>query len=269
MTSGEPPDQPPEPPPPDQPPASSPSPPEPPPAEQAPPPPPPSPPTDPNALPPMAPKSGMSGCAKAAIIGGVILLVLVVAAGAFFFWGVSRFVDSVEDVASPDSCELISDEDASHAVEAEVTVESGRSIFGSVLGIIRDTRLLASAPNCFVSSEDGSYAAWISVYDGSDAAEVFAGAADIADGEVVSSTSIAGGSIQVETSPFRGPDVPGLGDEAFCTELGVVISGGVLAREGNRVVYVSMMPSGDSQDPFGGDTCARAVPLARALLARS
>jgi hypothetical protein len=210
----------------------------------------------------------MSGCAKAALIGGVILLVLVVAAGAFFMWGVRRFLGEVEDVAAPNSCELIGDDEASDLLGVTVTVESGDSVIGNILGIIRDTRLLADAPSCFISSEDGSTQAWVSVHDGGDAVAVFANASDIADGQVVSSTSIAGGSIQVETSPFRGPDVPDLGDEAFCTEMGMVVSGGVLAREGDRVVYVSMMPSADGGDPLGGDLCDRAVLIARALLSR-
>ena len=72
----------------------------------------------------MAPTSGMSGCAKAALIGGVILVVLILAGAAFFFWGVRRFIGQVEEVAAPDSCEFISDEEAGDVMGVTVTVES-------------------------------------------------------------------------------------------------------------------------------------------------
>lgn len=211
----------------------------------------------------------MSGCAKAAIVGGIVVFVVVLAVLAVVFFGITRFVDNIDDeLSTSDSCDFITDVDASDALGVEVSVESGDSALGTILGIIRDTRLLADEPFCFISSDDSSTQAWVSVYVGSDAEEVFANAEDVADGQVVSSSSDASGSITVESDPFRGEDVPGLGDEAFCTDAGFSIFGGVLARSGNRVVYVSVLPLAENEgsDVLDGSLCERAVPLARAVL---
>jgi hypothetical protein len=211
----------------------------------------------------------MSGCAKAAIIGGIVILLVIVAVGAMSVFGLRRFVGNIgDDLATSNSCEFITDSAASDALGVDVTVESGDSALGAILGMVRDTRLLADQPSCFISSEDSSTQAWVSFYEGSDAQVVFANAEDIADGQVVSSTSDASGSISVETDPFRGGDVPGLGDEAFCTEAGSTIYGGVFARSGSRVVYVSVLLMSDAQgsDIFNGSLCERAIPIARMVL---
>jgi hypothetical protein len=210
----------------------------------------------------------MSGCAKAAIIGGIVVVVGVIVVLALVFFRVKGFVENVDSsLESPDSCPFITDQEASDALGVAVTAESGESALGSILGLIRDTRLLPDEPFCFVSSEDSSTQVWVSVYEGGDADSVFANAADVADGEVVSSSSDASGSISVETDPFRGEDVPGLGDEAFCVDAGPTASGGVLARSGSRVVYVSALPLMDEQGATDlGSLCDRAVSIARAVL---
>jgi hypothetical protein len=211
----------------------------------------------------------MSGCAKAAIIGGIVVVVGVVVVLAVLFFGVRSFVENIDDeLSTSDSCDFVTDAEASDALGVSVSVESGDSALGSILGIIRDTRLLADEPSCFISSDDSSTQAWVSLYVGSDAEEVFANAEDVADGQVVSSSSDASGSITVESDPFRGEDVAGLGDEAFCTDAGFTIFGGVLARSGNQVVYVSVLPLEENQgsDVLDGSLCERAVPLARAVL---
>lgn len=211
----------------------------------------------------------MSGCAKAAIIGGIVVVLGVIAVLAVVFFGLRGFVNNIDnELSASDSCEFITDAAASDALGVNVTVESGDSALGSILGLIRDNRLLPDEPSCFISSDDSATQAWVSVYEGGAATEVFANAEDIADGQVVSSSSDASGSISVESDPFRGEDVAGLGDEAFCTDAGFSIFGGVLARSGNRVVYVSVLPLADNQgsDVLDGSLCERAVPLARAVL---
>jgi hypothetical protein len=110
---------------------------------------------------------------------------------------------------------------------------------------------------------------WISVHDGGDAAEVFAQSRQAAQGEVVSETSTDdGGSLVVSTEPFMGPEVSDLGDEAFCVDAGLPPFGGVLARNGNRVVFVSLLAGteGDGSEVLGDALCQRAQPLARFLL---
>jgi len=234
-------------------------------------------PTDP-ALPasvtqsPSVPKQGMSGCLKAGLIIGGILLVLAIVAVAFVVNRVSTFVEDVGGadgvIGAEEGCSFVSDSDASEVLGTSVTGQSGDSLVGAILGLIRDTRLMPDAPSCFISNEESDIQVWISVHEGSDAAQVFAQSREIASGQVVSQTSTEDGSLVVETSPFIGSDVGDLGDEAFCVQAGAIPYGGVLARRGDRVVFVSMLAGtgGDGSDVLGDTMCERAQPLARLLL---
>jgi hypothetical protein len=210
----------------------------------------------------------MSGCAKAAIIVGAIIVVGIVVLVALFIFGLNRFADEVEGAFEDEPCPYLSNQEASDAVGADVDAVSGDSALGRILGLIRDTRLLADAPACFISDSDSNIQIWVSVYDGSDAAEVFATGAEIAGGQVVSSTETDSGTITVESEPFRGEDVAGLGDEAFCVDVGAVVSGGVFARSDDRVVFVSSLAlvEDESADLFDGSLCERAASVARVLL---
>jgi hypothetical protein len=210
----------------------------------------------------------MSGCAKAAIIGGVIVVVLgaLVAVAVFVFF--NRVADNVEGSFEDSPCEYISNQDASDAVGVDVEAISGDSAVAAILGLIRDTRLLEGAPFCFISGDDSEIQVWVSVYDGSDAADVFAAGAEVAGGQVVSETSTDSGSLTVETGAFRGDDVPDLGNEAFCVDIGMTASGGVFARSDDRVVFVSALAFGEDpgSEVFTNASCERAIPIARALL---
>ncbi|HEY7563335.1 MAG TPA: hypothetical protein VIA81_00245 [Acidimicrobiia bacterium] len=215
----------------------------------------------------------MSGCLKAALIGGGIILVLgIIAVVVFVNWVGNRIEESGlgEAIANPEApCSYISDAEASDVVGSEVTAQSGDSLMGIFLGMIRDTRLLPNAPSCFIGDDDGSVQIWISVHDGADAADVFAQSREVAQGQVVSeSTTDEGGSLVVSTEPFMGRELSDLGDEAFCVDAGLPPFGGVLARRGDRVVFVSMLAGteGDQSDVVGDALCQRAQPLARFLL---
>ena len=212
--------------------------------------------------------TGMSGCAKAAIIGGAIVVALGALAAIAIFLFVRNFADDVEESFSEESCPFLTNEEASAAVGEEVEAASGDSLIGELLGVIQDTRLLSDSPSCFISGDDSAVQVWISVYDGSDAAEVFASWADVADGEVVSQTTTQSGTLTVETDAFRGEDVPGLGEEAFCVDVGFTASGGVFARSDDRVVYVTVLALEENQgaEVLDNSTCERAIPIATALL---
>jgi hypothetical protein len=214
------------------------------------------------------PKTGMSGCAKAAVIGGAIILVLVIGIVAVVVFGFMRFADDVEGSFGESPCEFIGSDEASDLIGTEVEATSGDSALGAILGLIRDTRLLADSPSCFISDADSTIQIWIAVHDGGDAAAVFAEGAAVADGQVVSEQTTDSGSVTVETEAFRGEDVPGLGEEAFCVELGAVVSGGVFARSDDRVVYVSALAIAENEgaEVFDDSLCQRAIPIAEALL---
>ncbi|MGH8870558.1 MAG: hypothetical protein ACRDWS_01095 [Acidimicrobiia bacterium] len=212
--------------------------------------------------------AGMSGCAKAAIIGGAIILVVGIALVALVIFGLTRFAGDVEEAFEEEPCQFISSEEASEVIGARVEATSGDSALGAVLGLVRDTRLLGDAPSCFISSEEATIQIWVSVHDGSDAAQVFAAGTEVAEGQVVTEETTDSGSITVESDAFRGEDVPGLGEEAFCTEVGAVVSGGVFARSDDRVVYVSALAMAENggAEGFDGSFCERAIPIAEALL---
>jgi len=129
--------------------------------------------------------TGMSGCAKAAVIGGVIIVVLGLGLVAIVTIGVMRFGDNIEESFSEEPCQFLTNAEASAALGSDVEATSGESGFAEILGFIQDTRLLSDAPSCFISGEDSAVQVWISVYDGGDAADVFDSWAAVADGEVV------------------------------------------------------------------------------------
>jgi hypothetical protein len=211
--------------------------------------------------------TGMSGCAKAAIIGVVLIVVIGIGLAVLFLVVLNRVADDVEASFTEEPCQFITSAEASEAIGAEVEATSGDSALGAVLGLVRDTRLLEGAPSCFISEDDGPIQIWLAVYDGGDAAEVFATGAEVAEGQVVTQETTESGTLTVETDAFRGEDVPGLGEEAFCTELGAVVSGGVFARAGERVVYVSALPViEDEGEGALGDPCQMVIPVAEALL---
>ena len=213
-------------------------------------------------------KSGMSGCAKAAIYVGVVVVVFGVVAVIAIFFLVRKAFDNVEESFVEAPCEYLSNEQASEALGTDVEAFSNDGMIGEILGVLQDTRLLSDSPSCFISDDHSAIQIWISVYDGSDAADVFASWAGVADGQVVSQSSDESGSLTVETDAFRGDDVPGLGEEAFCVDVGFTASGGVFARSDDRVVYVTVLALEENEgaEVFDGSTCERAEPVAEALL---
>ncbi len=221
------------------------------------------------ATPGEPPRQGMSGCAKAAIIGALVIFLIGGVIMAILFFGLVRFVNDASEAFEEAPCPFLTDAAASQALGVEVTAISGTSGLATMLGILRDGRLIGDAPYCFVSDEGSEVQVWVSAYEGADAAEVFAAGADVADGQVVSQETSDDGTLTVGTDAFRGEDVPGLGDEAFCVEVGPTVSGGVFARSGNRVVFVTALTLAENEgvDVFDGSLCARATPLAEALLA--
>lgn len=222
--------------------------------------------------PPIPPKQGMSGCLKAVLIGVGVLLVLGIVVVVFVINRVNTFLDEsgIGDGldSAAESCPFISDTEASDVLGTSVTAQSGDSLIGAILGMIRDTRLLPDAPACFISTEDSSLQVWVSIHNGSDASRVFALSREVASGQVVSQTSTEDASLVVESSPFIGSEVSDLGDEAFCVQAGALPYGGVLARRADRVVFVSLLAGtgGDGGEILGDAMCEEAQPLARRLL---
>ena len=83
-----------------------------------------------------------------------------------------------------------------------------------------DSRILPDADDCWIIAEPSLFGR-IAVAESLDAAGTFQQIR--ADG----------------AGDYVGPDVPGFGDEAFCTGVGATAGSGILVRAGNRLVFVS------------------------------
>ncbi|MBI4940895.1 MAG: hypothetical protein HY830_09115 [Actinobacteria bacterium] len=227
----------------------------------------------PHAAGPVPPSSGMSGCAKVALVAGGVLLVLGVVVVVAVVLGVRWLGNQASDFVEPGSCEITSDAVVSEALGTPITLEKGTGLGGLVSGII-DDRVLSDAPSCWgsASGEDsGALLVRVAVVRGGDAAARFQAEVKQAKGVVVSSTDDGEGtSTTVETSPYYGTAVEGIGDEAFCTSLGLTGTVGILVRSGDDLVYASAggTPDGTATDLLDETAgCERARKLASAVLA--
>jgi hypothetical protein len=186
-----------------------------------------------------------------------------------------RIADEVginEDGSVGKACTLI-DEGALKSVlgnDAEAIKLEG--IFDATLGLILDKRVLPDAEDCWLTADETTPTGRIAKYTGADAAAVFAEerqkAAPISDPQ--------GGGISFENEGYFGGDVPGLGDQAFCTGVSPAIQAGVLVRQGDTLVYVSLSGPADGSPPDFATTpdgvviapgiCATAQEVARRML---
>jgi hypothetical protein len=189
------------------------------------------------------PPAGNNGCLRACLIVGGIIAVLVVIGGIAASIFVGQLVQQIQD--DPEAvfggeCQLVSSFEVSEALGEDVQLQELAGVMDTTLGGLLDKRLLPDATDCWMFGEDGT-SGRIAVVD-QDAQAVFANGRADADGR------------------FLLADVGDVGDEAFCTSLDQQGSGGVLVRFGQRVVYVSLLGTGDAED-----TCDRATAVARTL----
>ena len=229
------------------------------------------------AVPP--PRSGGGGKVVAIVVVVLVLLVGVPLVGGYFLLGWAGH--KAADAVGVGPCSLVSDAVASRGVGRPVALKKGSGLGGLMSDII-DSRVLPNAPSCWGTTRaNGSTSAGtlvrIAVQDG-DAKARFATEVKRAKGEVLSSsTGPDGTTTSVSSAPYYGKPVEGLGDEAFCTELGLTGTVGVLTRRGDRLVYAAVGtdfgttstpdPSAGVTPPDEDATCRRAQQLARAVLA--
>ncbi len=226
------------------------------------------------APPPAATKSGMSGCVKALIIVGVLLIVLIIAAAFAFQAFFRNFVGAdLDGDGSLAECQLLPDDEARAVLGGNADAIELSGFFDASLGLILDKRVLADAPDCWVTEGSAAYIARVARYDGADAATVFAAEREAAQPV----TEDQGGGVSVTREGYDAGDAPGIGDEAFCTGISGGIMAGVAVRQGNSVVYVSVGPPSEGQTvpdmqpmPNGvigsPSLCALAQDLAREVL---
>jgi hypothetical protein len=196
--------------------------------------------------PPTVQPGGIPGCLKIAIILGAILIVLVIV----FVFVLSTFVGGLlrsaginpDDVGNGGNgigaeCPFLSDEEAREVVGGPADASEFTGLFEATLGLVIDMRTLPEAPDCVILDGQKTYLARVAKSDGN-GPETFA--QEKARAQPTSQDQ--GGGVTLENSGYFGGDVSGIGDEAFCTGLSNAIMGGVVVRQGDTVVAVSVGP---------------------------
>ena len=205
-----------------------------------------------SAAPPPVKPGGMPGCLKVAIILVVILAIALIAFVALAGVVLNRIVG---DLGGPgggggidDNCQILSDADARTVFGGNADAIDLSGLSDATIGFIIDKRVLASAPDCWVTDGEKAYIARVARYEGGDAESVFALERQAAE----PTSEDQGGGISVETEGYNAGEVSGLGDEAFCTGISQGIMAGVLVRQGDRVVYVSVGQPNENEPPQMG-----------------
>ena len=234
----------------------------------------------PGPVPPGVPgKTGMSTAAKVLLIVGLVFLLGIggcVAVASFAVHRISKTTGSI--FASNGSCAFVPAGEVAKVLPGNPSLTPLKG-FASLAGVALDRRVLSEAPSCLVSPSSGQKGpiARVARLQEAGAHERFTAELTKARGQVVSesSSSSEGGSsdIKVESEGYFDHTVE-LGDEAFCTTLGLVPMSGVLVRQGDTLVYVSLLPDSGSSDSSGGgsttgeDNCMLAQKIAKVVLAR-
>jgi hypothetical protein len=177
------------------------------------------------------PKAAGNGCLRACLIVAVIGLVLFTLAvigsivlGMSFLGGLGVTSDG-----SLKACPLVSNADLSTALGKEALASELGGLADATFGQVLDKRVLRDAPDCWVGAGSKSSAGLgrIAKDAGGDAAAAF---------KTERAAATAGG--------YLAQDLPGTGDEAFCTGISDFGATGALVRKGDNLVYVSLIDAG-------------------------
>jgi hypothetical protein len=164
--------------------------------------------------------------------------------------------------ANGGDCSFMSDTDARTIFGGNADAIELSGLYDASIGLIIDKRVLSNAPDCWVTEGDKAYIARIALYQGGDASSLFQ-----AEKTAAEPTSDDQGGVTIENPGYLAGEVAGLGDEAFCTDISGAIMAGVLVRQGDRLVYVSVGPaSEDDPSVSAPDLCTVAQEAARFIL---
>jgi hypothetical protein len=220
--------------------------------------------------PPPAETTGASGCMK---LGIILLIAVVVALIAFAFiigqlfsnFGTNLGVSVAPGAGSANGgdCSFLSDADARTIFGGNADAIDLSGLYDASIGLIIDKRVLSNAPDCWVTEGDRAYIARIALYQGGDASSLFQAEKTAAE----PTSDDQGGGVSIENPGYLASEVKGLGDEAFCTDISGAIMAGVLVRQGDRLVYVSVGPASESDPSVSApDLCTVAQEAARFIL---
>ncbi len=213
--------------------------------------------------PPPVQSSG-GGCLKACLIVTVILVALAVLAFIALFAVGSSVVSGlgIQSNGSIKACSIVSTAQVQSVLGPDAQAGPLAGLANTIGGVALDKRVLPDAENCWIGSESsaGSGQATgeigrVAKYSGSDAPSVFSQARSDA-----------------QSGQYLAKDVPGAGDEAFCTGRSSRYPGtGALVLKGGYLVYVSFLvgpnthfdsASGESGQPYSPQACGDAVAIA-------
>jgi hypothetical protein len=217
--------------------------------------------------------SNNNGCLKACLIIGVLLAILFfVGVAALVFLG-NRVVQSigVDPEGNLQPCPFVTNEELSSVLGPGTEALPLQGFFDATLGLILDKRVMPDDEDCWITSDGANGTGRIARYQGPDAAAKY-----LAEREQAQPTSEdQGGGVTLENPGYFGGDLSGFGDEAFCTGISDAIMAGVLVRQGDTLVYVSLLGGVDVGPGLGAtpsgvvvsqSTCERAQEVARAIL---
>ena len=221
---------------------------------------------------------GGSGCVKIVLI----LAVLAVAAVTVLFLLAGNVLNNLgrsgngigggDGLVGSEDCQFLSDADARAVLGGQADAMELAGLFDASIGLIIDKRVLPDAPDCVVTDGQRAYLARIAVAGGG--ASAFA--AERA--RAAPASQDQGGGLSVENAGLlRRRRRPVSGTRRSAPGLSDAIMAGVLVRQGDRVVYVSVGSAAEGQNvpdmnttPDGVVTspglCALAQELARAVL---
>jgi hypothetical protein len=195
--------------------------------------------------PPQVKPGGIPGCLKVLIILGVLAIVAVIAFVFFLSSLVNNLVpggfNGAGNGGTGSDCPFLSDAEAREVVGGNADAILLAGIYDASIGIIIDKRVLPAAEDCWITDGEKTYIVRIAKSEGN-GPTVFA--QEKANAQPTSEDQ--GGGVTLENPGYFAGDVTDLGDEAFCTGLSSAIMAGVLARQGDTVVYASVGPPSET-----------------------
>ena len=227
-------------------------------------------------------RSGGRGCLTSLVIVVVLVLGLALAGK----WAMGRasswFGQKKDDLVGGAGCPFANDAEVAGIVGGgKITLVKAGSLTSIVSNIV-DSRVIPDAPSCWAMSDATATAQnpgrllRIASETSGTAATVFKAEVTKAKGVTVDK----GNGLSVSSEPYYSKPVPGLGDQAFCTSASTSGPGsaGVLVRQGDRLVYVSLTPDFSRGAPGIGTpgrttlstddaSCDLAQKIARVVLA--
>ncbi len=221
---------------------------------------------------PAPPQQSNNGCLKACLIIGAILVVLFfIAVAGLAFLG-NQIIKSVpiDEQGNLQPCPFVSNEELSSVLGSGTEAVPLQGFFDATLGLVLDKRVMPDDEDCWITSDGSTGTGRIARYQGPDAAAKFQ-----AEKQAAQPTSQdQGNGLTIESEGYFAGDVSGLGDEAFCTGISTAIMEGVLVRQGDTLVYVSLLGTGVGPDlnatssgvVTSDATCALAQEVAKAIL---